>query len=381
MKIRFILFPLFSAWIVGVSGFASIGEECEERETELNKTQPIGIHVGFDTISAAYAHSHDNVSLLAGFYVTHSSEDLYEYAAYIAQVRAEYYMTIFDFSDDNPWTVQKFGSKVMKWINSTLKGKVRGIYSSLYSREPTEETKKEQEVDKQKQRGIKAFAPVFDKVKQVAWEDSTVNITGAMIIYPDFFNETMRSIILEAAEKAGIDTMSSTMTPRELIAGANGLYFDLWVGNITDIRHTQREGVIIIDHGQFHVDVQTTGYQMHSMLFPLTTTGASAITKNLVNRTIYTDANIHQEILQGASYGDFYNAVWKARWKIKNCTATDAGEDDVCFDTWPLDLNGWWVGENRSAEIRKEDVQYVDDEYVRQLAHWLQLSITRSKRM
>ncbi|OKL62307.1 hypothetical protein UA08_02850 [Talaromyces atroroseus] len=330
--------------------------------------------------SAAYAHSANNISLLGVLHVRQNqTENLHEYANYTYRLRDEYHKAVYGYLLDNPpktgivgiahshvlamstlWTnmVGNSNSGGIKWLDANLSTLFRLIYHYLYPSSPVNsasnvgQEESTLEFSFRQSNHINKLTSAFEAIKSIAWEKHQINITSANIIAPDFFNDSMRFILSQAAGKADIHVLG-TSSPREMIDAS----LDFLVDNATrDMVQRTDKNVLIIDHEFLYVDIQPAG-KMCGPLIPLYNQGAHYITYALMNKTIAEDEDIRQQINQGASEVTLYNAIYEARLLIRDkCNH----EDDYC-DEWELDLDGWWAGEEKRAVLRREDVQAVDE--------------------
>jgi hypothetical protein len=207
------------------------------------------------------------------------------------------------------------------------------------------------------------FVKVFEYIKVVSREHSEIEISGAHILVPDFFKDRIRDLVLDAALEAGIHAIG-IQSPQEMIKSYNGILDEVIKPFGLDARPEQQNH-IIIDYGLRYLHIHTQSGRCR-MKRALDSMSCSRVPYNLYHRVISVDGPLSRQIETGASRDDLHEAVWRARFTMKQATETD--EDQDHYEEWPLDLQDWWVGEDEGAVLRWEDVQAAEEEYIGKLS-------------
>ncbi|KAJ5645229.1 hypothetical protein N7507_011240 [Penicillium longicatenatum] len=207
------------------------------------------------------------------------------------------------------------------------------------------------------------FVKAFEYIKDVSREHSEIEISGAHILVPDFFKDRIRDLVLDAALEAGIHAIG-IQSPQEMIKSYNGILDEVIKPFGLDARPEQQNH-IIIDYGLRYLHIHTQSGRCR-MKRALDSMSCSRVPYNLYHRVISVDGPLSRQIDNGASRDDLHEAVWRARFAMKQATETD--EDQDHYEEWPLDLQDWWVGEDEGAVLRWEDVQAAEEEYIDKLS-------------
>ena len=211
------------------------------------------------------------------------------------------------------------------------------------------------------------FVSLLKRVKEQALENRNTTITFAVLSLPDYFNDTIRAIAWEACREVGIQAISPV--PRTTMG--------VWGAEISQDDDTR---VLILDHGKYHLAMRT--YQaarnrskpLFQRYLNIDIFASTVLDRELVNRVIETDAILKKQINSGANRDRLREAIETARPKIKGsidqlfARANDGSDhEDYSYNEWPLNINDWWYGMEGSAVLRWEDVEYVEEEYVKNL--------------
>jgi hypothetical protein len=157
---------------------------------------------------------------------------------------------------------------------------------------------------------IKAsFVSLLRRVKEDAIKNHNTNITFAILSVPDFFNKTVKDIIVEACGEAGIDTISPFA---RTVMG-------LWGARI-EIDDTR---TIVLDYGRYHLAMRL--YQrpedprmpISQGTFSFDMYGTEIINRELLKRVLDTDATLKNQINSGADPFRLLRAIETARVLIK----------------------------------------------------------------
>ncbi|KAE8389557.1 hypothetical protein BDV23DRAFT_173009 [Aspergillus alliaceus] len=175
------------------------------------------------------------------------------------------------------------------------------------------------------------------QLKQRTATDNDININYAIVAVPDFFNQTLCDMVMDASKDPGI-RMAVRPAPRTIMSSFT-----------TTSTLTDPPGLnsLVLDHGMFYLDLRT----MHdggkkeqdctkNHLFPILRYGSSYIDRKITNRLVDRVEELNVEIVIGASQMD-----------------SGSPNDDQCryLDEYPLCLNGWGSGNTRAVLSWEED--------------------------
>jgi len=234
------------------------------------------------------------------------------------------------------------------------------------------------------------FVAVLNKLKEVVYEEHQTNISFAMISTPDFFNYTMKSLLLSALDTVGIEHSKKT-TPRTY-------------ASILGSGAVEGERVISIDHGEFHFVMASSNDFMWRTLtdrrgykydVPPSSVALDEFSSYnnidhiLTNAVIEDNPWIKRQIARGANRHVLHAKITLARAQIKDSFDAEVMgkgmDEDHHHEEWPLHLAGWGIGDDKeegAGEVLKwESVQAVEENYVTMLCWNLRtfLIVTRRK--
>jgi hypothetical protein len=213
------------------------------------------------------------------------------------------------------------------------------------------------------------IANALGTVKARALEGTGIDVTAAMVLYPDFFDRStfesswwwLKYGIEDACRQAGIETMTYTpMSDKQLIRSSST---SLW-----DAEVTPGEGrgpcanVIMLDQGLRSFDVMTSGSYCW-MRFPVEGLNCTSMVHALISGNPNNNLLL-EELQRGASFNRLAYEIMQARGLLKaeHEASMDRGEDAP--EEWPIDLEGWWVSDlAQPISLRWTDVKRVDDLY------------------
>jgi hypothetical protein len=254
-----------------------------------------------------------------------------------------------------------------------------------------------------------ALTRVFTNVKTAAKADTGTDIPFAVIGIPDSFNYTLGEIVVQAARKAGIDSVSHPIARTAL----------------TDFENPAvREGdsVLVIHQGIQHCGIRMwydggtrTGSRRGSgqrrpsnvrrgedggtppdPYLPLEPWGSRKIYKSLTKKLIRSSEALATQLQVGADLDSLVSRVAMARMRLQRqdvravyvglesysaefYTTLGAGDPEGedgsgagsgYLDEEPLYLDDWWVyGRNPGVNLTREMVEKSDEEYVKSLAN------------
>jgi hypothetical protein len=212
------------------------------------------------------------------------------------------------------------------------------------------------------------IANALGTVKARALEGTGIDISAALVVYPDFFNRATESRwwwpqygIEDACRQAGIETMTYTpMSVKYLIQSSSTSLWD------AEAAPGEARGpcanVVMLDQGLRGVDVMTSGSYC-SMSFPVEELNCTGVVYGLISRNPNNDLLL-EELQRGASSNRLATEVMRARDLLKAEHDASKGRDEDIPEEWPIDLEGWWVSDLAQAiSLRWTDVKRVDDLY------------------
>lgn len=205
------------------------------------------------------------------------------------------------------------------------------------------------------------FEKAFEYIKHVSWELSEINITSASILIPDFLDARIRGLVRDAALETGIDSVG-VQSPQELVRQHGGILDEVAAPFQFDER-PQRRNEIMIDYGlrYLHLHTRSGRCRMERVLDEMS---CSRVPHILYHRVISLDESLSRQVAKGASKNDLFEALWRARFAMKQPIEQDEDQQQDHYEEWPLDLQDWWIGEDEGAVLRWEDVQAAEEDYV-----------------
>ncbi|KAL2783029.1 hypothetical protein BJX66DRAFT_345319 [Aspergillus keveii] len=385
---------------------------------------PIGIDLGYQYITASYANSTTVFTPLA---VVQSAE----YHQIIGQLSAELYearnlKALYGYPEDRksifgllkilfrPY-LRDLSAKI-PYLDHPYAQAVISTTHGLYGHIDRFTKTTKSLVSWQKPTGHlalhemeEALTRVFTNVKTAAKADTGTDIPFAVIGIPDSFNHTLGEIVVQAARKAGIDSVSYPIARTAL----------------TDFENPAvREGdsVLVIHQGIQHCGIRMwydggtrtgsrrgfgqrrpsnvrrgeDGGTPPDPYLPLEPWGSRKIYKSLTKKLIRSSEALATQLQVGADLDSLVSRVAMARMRLKRqdvravyvglesysaefyttLGAGDAeGEDGSgagsgYLDEEPLYLDDWWVyGRNPGVNLTREMVEKSDEEYVKSLAN------------
>jgi hypothetical protein len=214
------------------------------------------------------------------------------------------------------------------------------------------------------------FIEAFEWVKNVSLAEDGTNITTAVILFPRFLSQDVRTLVVEASEEAGIRPYVP-ISPHNLLIRAENILEQ----NITSVDlavHSQK--LLIVDYGLLYFDVQTHGRRC-KLNCPIDWMGCMSIPVKLVQRLNSTNLDIQQQLDKGASTIPLLAAVHRSRLLMKMDGGVDSPEEEAYEkdppEKWPLDLDDWWIGQRKEAFIYWNDIKAVEAEYISELEETL----------
>ncbi|RDW93661.1 kinesin family protein [Aspergillus mulundensis] len=205
------------------------------------------------------------------------------------------------------------------------------------------------------------FAAALETVTATVLRETGINISSAMVLYPDFLDckhdRTHRGqgeLIKRAMRMAGLYARLRPSFPVRTAPWCKG------------------HNLVLLDQGHWGLDVTVTGGYGGGFCLPnlfVEDLGCDAIMRDLISSLSNTDA-VRKELDHGASFAKLAAEVSRAREALM--AQHDAG---TFVHKWPVNVHDWWTSpeerEPDSISLRWEAVQAVDEKYLRDLARWL----------
>ncbi|KAL3451479.1 hypothetical protein BJX65DRAFT_220148 [Aspergillus insuetus] len=256
-----------------------------------------------------------------------------------------------------------------------------------------------------------ALTHVFANVKTTAKADTGTDIAFAVIGIPDSFNYTLGEIVVEAARKAGIDSVSHPI-PRTSLThfenpavregdsvlvihqGIQHCGIRMWYDGGT--RAGSRRGSRPGRRRPSNVRRVEDGGAPPDPYLPLEPWRSRRLYKSLTKAVIRSSEALATQLEVGADLESLMSRVAMARMRLKRqdvravyvglesysaefYTTLEGAEQDAedelqsnsrYLDEEPLYLNDWWAyGRNPGVNLTREMVEESDQEYVRSLAN------------
>ncbi|KAL4861548.1 hypothetical protein BDV12DRAFT_64487 [Aspergillus spectabilis] len=380
--------------------------------------QPIAINLGLDTITAAYAYSDTNTSILTNFGIYDPSLNLTIYANTIKHLRKQH-MKNYKDRPTAPQTRLQYGVKVAKYYLREFR-EVTGLFWELASRSWTEVilpgldesrelywypiwlwahvvTYEYMQLTRfidfaakriswaEEELSLKyiedGFAQALKAAKAIAYNNTGINITSAMIIYPDFFNTAVQRRVHDATYYASMQTLAlGTYTKRQLFENyGNELLLNKTKPPVPKTYHEQVQywldnqlNLILLDQGATHFDLLTSG--KHCMMnHPMDHMQCESILQLLWFKLRDRNEAVDQNMRATRSVARVRKEMIAARESMKRQQWREEYEASEHVKEWPMDLDDWWSSEEKRQPVSLlwEDVEAVNEQYVNLLAESL----------
>ncbi|KAJ5923749.1 hypothetical protein N7454_008994 [Penicillium verhagenii] len=217
------------------------------------------------------------------------------------------------------------------------------------------------------------FVKAFEHLKDVSRENTEIEIASVhIVLVPDFFDFRIRMLVNDAAEAARVNPNGvMIISPQDMIKAYPGCLDDeITKMPILDPVRTE-ETVMIVDYGMTYLHLHTQSKRCR-MKIALDSYSCSRVAILLFYRVLSLGGPLSRQIEQGASKPQLFEALWRAKFAMEQTTETpwDVDSQDH-YEEWPLDLQNWWIDEEEDAVLRWEDVQAIEDEYIDELAEYL----------
>ncbi|KAI9038110.1 uncharacterized protein KD926_011244 [Aspergillus affinis] len=347
------------------------------------RMQPIGIDLGPELVTAAYAYDTNNVTIISTvrpelddsyretmlrLRLLHSQEHPSPFAkkkrqlATSGTLKAAKSAVQSVVSVVEPYLPYLHDVGLPPWLGGALSIAFNTVSAALGAADghlvgpiPPEDIKNE-------------FVKVLREVRDHARTEHNIRIRSATFTGPGFFNSTLNDLIVEAAEELGIWT-SPIVLPRSIA---------VTYANDDDHRGGKGLRYLIIDQGEYHCDLRTvyTGKKddenaIKGVLLPLEPFASANINRRLAQRLIDESKEMQTQIAWGASKGDLWQPIKKARFLIRDDIYAEVmGEEkpeEEHHDEYPLDLMGWGDG-SVQAVLKWKDIQEEEETFVDSLS-------------
>ncbi|KAL2845123.1 hypothetical protein BJX68DRAFT_136159 [Aspergillus pseudodeflectus] len=374
--------------------------------------KPIAISLGMDAITAAYAYSYTNVSVIAYLATEDPDANLTAYAEAMYELRQRYERTWDAPREEPPAPV----TGLQGWLRDIwweygllfedIWDRVSGSWASLRQAVETSTSQLlapsrvamgylapaiELATSPLKAGATKiglfpsaeglteyalrdtltvAVAVALEMVKARALQDSGIDITAAIVLYPDFLNPLACKTwwlhpqynLERACRRAGIETMTyQPMSDRLLIESS---LTTLWETEAAQGLHSRNPmaNVIILDQGLSNFDVMVLSPYC-SMSLPVEELKCTSV----VYASIFGNPNkslLLEELERGASFNRLASEILRTRALLEAEHEGSRDRDEDAAEEWPVHLDGWWVGDfAQPIFLRWEDVKRGDDLY------------------
>ncbi|KAL4937710.1 hypothetical protein BDV06DRAFT_202388, partial [Aspergillus oleicola] len=386
-------------------------------------SMPIAISLDMHAITAAYASSDTNVSIIASLDAGDPANNLTLYAKLMQKYHARY-------TEDYEWyyngrqTPNGWLETLWPPLHSDLARTAEKLWDSFSASWPqfqetiesstsayfhparilVRQVKKWDLIESIRTSSIRAnllpsdddialkdplsiFTEALKSVKTAVLREAGVNITAALVIYPHSFYNDYDQLgydgwIRHAASDAGLtgapcgyrgSLYFSPRTQRGIFGDhasfllLEAMPFDKWRRGFPD-----KKNLLLLEQGESYLDVMASSrWCRHRRIADKL--GCDAIFWGLVRR-LSNKERIQEELNRGALLDKLVDAVMRAR-EIITAQQEGGGVQAARLDSdgpeeWPVDLNDWWVSgrdEQESVSLRWADVEAVNDEYVESL--------------
>ncbi|KAE8327106.1 hypothetical protein BDV39DRAFT_215283 [Aspergillus sergii] len=340
--------------------------------------QPIGIDLGPELLTAAYAHTSDNVSVIAA--ITPGPDDIY--VRHMLLLRMEYadrHDIMRPWRKPAQWTLKgHLSNLIQQWMtelssfldkpalqNSQILSLARtGFRTVLQAVSYTRRLINPGYQEELRLVDVKAgLVDMLRQLKQKAATDGDVDLNYAVIAVPEFFNQTLREMVADASRKAGI---KSALTPVSRTTVATFVSTST-IASPPGLRYA------VIDHGMFYLDVsagadagKSERERIHQY-FPALHMGSTMIDSYITDRLVDSVEDLGIEIAIGASKTALYGPVRQARTLIHDDLDShllgSKSDEDHHFDEYPVDLTKWGSGQSQ-AVLSWEEVHAAERRFV-----------------
>ncbi|KAL4740015.1 hypothetical protein BDV11DRAFT_169510 [Aspergillus similis] len=244
-----------------------------------------------------------------------------------------------------------------------------------------------------------AFSHVLRTIKHNVLHETGIELTSALIIYPDWFETIVQEYVRDSAYAAGMGVVSlPQVTQRQLFERhQEWLLFD---GSQKDTgpesefgseSRNEKLNLVLLNQGYMHFDLMTSGPGLRDCMgilnVPIDWMGCHALSHGLVHRVTGSSGrkDLRAELKKGGDKARWelgreimrIRRLFKAQREVDG--ALDRGQshghhqdgEDTTLEEWPLDLDAWWTDPGHKTggvSLLWDDIEIVDEEYVNSLA-------------
>lgn len=217
------------------------------------------------------------------------------------------------------------------------------------------------------------FVSALLSIQATSEQQHNQTIGFAMICVPDFFNQTLSDLVLQAARDVGIQSAETTL-PRTIAAA-----WGAGVGGDTS--------TLVLDQGQHYMTLRSfeeptqrpaSGREnIIQRMLPIDPYSSRHIDHSFLRQMLRVSPLLRQQIELGADEAQLEAEIAKARVLIKNTREVEFdidGEeenDKYHHDEWPLNLPDWWLGLESKVVLSWKDVENVEEAYAKSLSKFL----------
>lgn len=221
------------------------------------------------------------------------------------------------------------------------------------------------------------FLQAFQVLKNVSMEETGVDITSSVVLYPAWLEYATHRPIVEAAHEAGIFVYKQ-WTPHQMIT-SYGHILDESSAGVNHLKETKCDQIsVIIDYGFYHFEVQTRG-KTHMDKWPMDFMGSHYNVGNAMTKIISSGQGLPAEDeMNESSKKKLFLAVAKARREMKEQMGHETWEEPEKtsqIKEWPIKLKDWSNGEDRDVILSWSDVKEVEAAYMDWLKEFFTLLV------
>jgi hypothetical protein len=214
------------------------------------------------------------------------------------------------------------------------------------------------------------FVDALKSVQASSRKHHNEDIPFALLSVPDFFNQTISTILLKAAASVGIQSIENPIPAALAIA--------LGAGVVGDTR------ALIFEQSKSHVTLypyQERGSRLKKTIrqrpLPIDPYSSPVIDRMTISQLLRRSSLLRNQVELGADKAHLTAEVAKARLLIKGTPDIDSSalqpgdaqsEDSGHHEQWPLQLKDWWLGKEEEVFLLWQDVEAVETTYVQNLS-------------
>jgi hypothetical protein len=221
------------------------------------------------------------------------------------------------------------------------------------------------------------FTQAFQVLKNVSMEETGINITSSVVLYPDWLEYATHRPIYEAAHEADIYVYMQ-QTPHEMIT-QYGHILDESSAGVNHLKKTKCNQIsVIIDYGFTHFEVQTRG-KAHKDKWVIDIMGGHYNVGIALKKVISSGQGLPEEHeIDDSSKEKLFLAVAKARREMKEQMGHETWEEPEGtseIKEWPIKLKDWSNGEDIDVVLSWNDVKEVEAAYMDWLKDFFSLLV------